>query len=67
MPGARMTPIAGTPWAPQAHQVSARCEWLLVRPLAGVQGTNGFAGKGDPASKPAMGARGVPPRGRPPV
>jgi hypothetical protein len=68
MSAARILPVSGTPWAPQVHQMSAaQRERLLVPPFAGIQGTNGFAGKGVPAGKPATDARGVPPRGRPPV
>ncbi|WP_377446255.1 hypothetical protein [Plantactinospora sp. GCM10030261] len=62
---AGIIPAAGVPSAPQAHQVSARRERLLVDPASGVQGTNGFAALDVPASKQGTDVRGVPPRGRP--
>ncbi|MFD0820591.1 hypothetical protein [Micromonospora zhanjiangensis] len=57
------------PMVPQAHQVSAPAPavWQLALTLTGINGTSGFTGKGVKVAGKRTEARGVPPRGRPPV
>ncbi|MEH0827221.1 MULTISPECIES: hypothetical protein [Micromonospora] len=58
--------LAARPSAPQVHQVPVQAELnLTVAPMAGVEGTSGFAGKGIDGAKKRTDVRGVPPRGRP--
>jgi len=60
--------LADAPQLPQVHQVSGQAELIQSTLLAGESyGTNGFTVKGIRVSKkqPVVGARGVPPRGRP--
>ncbi|MFC4145995.1 hypothetical protein ACFO0M_06990 [Micromonospora mangrovi] len=58
--------LAARPSVPQVHQVQAQAELnLTVAPLAGIEGTSGFTGKGIDSAKKRTDVRGVPPRGRP--
>lgn len=58
--------LAARPSVPQVHQVQVQAELnLTVAPIAGVDGTSGFTGKGIGVAKKRMDVRGVPPRGRP--
>ena len=58
--------LAARPSAPQVHQVQVQAELnLTVAPIAGVEGTSGFAGMGIDGAKKRTDVRGVPPRGRP--
>ena len=60
--------LTDAPQLPQVHQVSGQAELIQSTLLAGESyGTNGFTVKGIRVSKkqPVVGARGVPPRGRP--
>ncbi len=58
--------LAARPSAPQVHQVQVQAELnLTVAPIAGVEGTSGFAGMGIDGAKKRTDVRGVPPRGKP--
>ncbi|MGC5330058.1 hypothetical protein [Micromonospora sp. DT62] len=61
----RVALAAARPSVSQVHRVEAQAELILATAPNGNQGTSGFTGKGVDAVKRHMGARGVPPRGRP--
>ncbi|MEU4566906.1 hypothetical protein [Micromonospora sp. NPDC023956] len=62
---ARIALTIGLP-VPHAHQTQDQAELLLTVAPTGIDGTNGFTGKGAPvAMKRRLDVRGVPPRGRP--
>ncbi|WP_434741607.1 hypothetical protein [Micromonospora sp. SH-82] len=53
------------PSAPQVHQVEAHVELLTASAPKGIEGTDGFMGKGTDGATKRPENRGVPPRGRP--
>ncbi len=58
--------LAARPSVSQPHQVQVQAELnLAVAPLAGIEGTSGFTGKGIDGVTKRTDVRGVPPRGRP--
>ncbi|KAB1140881.1 hypothetical protein F6X68_22010 [Micromonospora sp. AMSO12t] len=61
----RVALATARPSVSQVHRVEAQAELILATAPNGNQGTSGFTGKGVDAVKRHMGARGVPPRGRP--